>query len=151
MDGMEGIREAIDSVLNPEGHIARPLFDSEWEPIQAAIIAAQPPGENEICAALTELDKAVPTRAIHTITLAGCGAGGVHSGAGRECGFSHYHLAPTVIRDLITVPEPTPKEDWENVDAYIRYCSGVGIDPVDHPSRESVRESMDRLRKRVET
>ncbi len=138
MNGIDRIRKAIeDSVL--DGHL---LHVVAWETIQAAIIEARP-GEDEICAALRELDEAASSRAIHHITLYATHCGGIHSGGGRESGFSGFQSALAAIHSLMSPPEPTPAECLAVIEHLLDYPPYTGEE------RQRARDACSRLRKHI--
>ena len=147
MDEMKQIRDILQDM-------GVRLNDMQWQNLRLRIVAAHP-GVDEIRAALLDLAEARCCQgASHSVVLYGHGTTPVNCQDKLlvKCPMgANTATIVAAIRDLIPKPEPTWEEDWENVDAYLHYCSGVGIDPVDHPPRESVRESMDRLRNRLET
>lgn len=138
--------ERIRKILNEMGHR---LNDYQWQNLQLRIREIVGPGEDEICVALVDANR---NRSLSQCFSLVINAGARELFQGDNCVIRTLRTGESsiaAIRSLIPEPEPepTPEEDWEAVDKYIRYCSG-------HesvcPSRESVRESMDRLRKHVE-
>lgn len=121
MDEIE-IREAINKILRIRGRLN--LFDQEWEPIKAAIDAAQPPDKmDKACAALRELNAAKDDR--HSITLYGDGSGSVYDGRavnvleGEVGGFGPSEGPAAAIHSLIPPPEPTLENNLETIRTYL--------------------------------
>ena len=101
------IRGLINRAM-PSGYTLR---NSDWAIIKAAILAAQPPGEEEICAALDEFDSDRPNSAPHHIVLFADRSGGINTGADEGDRLFTYTgtpgKIPAAIRALIPKPEPT--------------------------------------------
>ncbi len=142
---MERVREVINALLSnrPSGD----LCNFEWEGIHAAILAAMPPGMDEICVALRELNVGL-RNSPYSITLYSDGSGRVRNGKagidptsevgyfGRTCEHTKPLLA---IRALIPKPEPTPEEDLERLQQFVNCWGEIGT-----------RTTFARLRKRLE-
>jgi len=122
---MKEVREAINDVLSrfarsimSDESIRIYLSDKEWAEIEALIIEARP-GEDEICAALDELDNKKVNSGPHTISLGADGSGVVRSDTLANLGPFSKGRAVAKIRSLIPPPEPTPQEDLALIHKYV--------------------------------
>ncbi len=145
MAGLEEVRKAILALLDARG--GGVFANCEWKPIKAAINEARS-GQDEICAAMTELEE---HRGRHTISVQT-----YPDGTGKVLGPNLEQLAAwgygenpvAAIRKLIPPPKSTMKEDWEIVRQRLRYT--VAVDSSCLPSAADAFEAFDRLRKRLE-
>ncbi len=120
MNGMalENVRAAINKMIAdcPVIDVRLVVGDEDWDKIHAAIVAAMPPGVNEICAALDELNEARPSLRGHHIRLQSDRTGSVYSpNSTLLASFYQCDSIPATIRSAIPKPEPTVEEGWETV------------------------------------